>query len=162
MALFHERSEISKHAAPMAPRLALGATMVRHGSAKIRARDREKFAPFFESLGFRPGGRWVLATGLVELGAGVLSMLGIGTRVAALGVLVTQGVAISKVHAKKGFSIEHGGAEFNVALCAIALSLLLAGPGRYSLHGLVERRAKRRGRWWERPRLGARLLDFIG
>ncbi len=43
-------------------------------------------------------------------------------------------------HAPKGFSNLEGGYEFNLALAAAALGLLLAGPGPLSVHELVERR----------------------
>src|SRR5207253_557110 len=67
------------------------------------------------------------------------------TRPAALAVLVTQSVAVAKVHAKKGFSIMNGGFEFNLALMAIAAAMLVAGPGLFSVHEGIERLAEGRG-----------------
>jgi putative oxidoreductase len=124
-------------------RAALGATMLYHGAAKLRGEGAQQTAGMMEQLGFRPGRPWALATGLAEVFAGATAILGIGTRLGALAVLATQAVAIAKVHRGKGFSNLAGGYEFNLALMAVAASLLLAGPGRYSAHELVEHRLER-------------------
>lgn len=120
-------------------RAALGATMLYHGIDKLRAHGRT--TGMFESMGIRPAGFWARATAVAETFAGAAAVTGLLIRPAALAVLVTQAVAISKVHAPKGFSITKGGYEFNVALMAIATGLLLAGPGRYSGHHALSRTA---------------------
>lgn len=161
-----EQPDILKQAGLLPARLSLGTTMVVHGLGKLRKEGREQTAGFFEQLGIKPARPWVVATGLTELVAGVSSILGIATRLTALGVLVTQGVAIAKVHAPKGFDVTKGGFEFNVVLCSIALGLLLRGPGRLSLHSALERRAKRkelrRFRLLPRQRRESMLLDVLG
>lgn len=161
-----EQPDILKAAALLPPRLSLGSTMVVHGLAKLRKEGTEQHAGFFEQLGFKPGRPFVLATGVTEVLAGVSAILGFATRPAALAVLVTQAVAIAKVHGSKGFDITKGGYEFNVALCAIALGLLMRGPGQLSVHGALEGRVKRkelrRLRLLPRQRRGSRLLDLLG
>jgi putative oxidoreductase len=44
-------------------------------------------------------------------------------------------VAIVAVHLKNGFFVTNGGYEFNLALAGMALTLLIAGAGAYSLDG---------------------------
>ncbi|MFL5444649.1 MAG: DoxX family protein, partial [Myxococcales bacterium] len=78
------------------------------------------------------------ATGIAEVFAGAAAIFGLWTRPAALAVLVTQAVALAKVHSKNGFDITKGGYEFNVALMAIAAGLMVAGPGLFSLHEEIE------------------------
>ena len=90
-------------------------------------------------MGISPGRPWALATALAETFAGASALLGVLTRPAALAVLVTQSVAIAKVHRRNGFDVTKGGYEFNVALMAIAAGLLLAGPGRVSVHHAIDR-----------------------
>jgi putative oxidoreductase len=46
-------------------------------------------------------------------------------------------VAIKKVHAKNGIWVTAGGYEYNLTLIAVALSLATAGPGRFSVDGLL-------------------------
>lgn len=161
-----EQPKVLKAAAPLPVRLSLGSTMVAHGMSKLRKDGLEQMTGFFEQLGFKPGKPWVVATGVTELLAGVSAILGIGTRLTALGVLVTQAVAITKVHAPKGFDNTKGGYEFNLALCAMALGLLLRGPGRVSVHSAVERRVKRKElrhlRLRPRQRRQSMLLDALG
>ncbi len=142
-------------------RLALGSTMLYHGSSKLKPEAAREAGQMFESLGIRPGKPWAVATGLAEVLAGVCSILGIGTRVGAAAVLVTQGMAVAKVHAPKGFDSQKGGFEFNLALMAIAAGLLLAGPGLFSAHEAAERMVQRRRRLWLRPRKRQKVLRAI-
>jgi putative oxidoreductase len=135
-----------KDASLVPPRLALGAAMLYHGAAKLRGDGPAQTGAMFEGLGIKPGRFWATATGVAEAFAGVASILGIATRPAALAVLVTQGMAVAKVHAPKGYDIMAGGMEYNLALMAIAAGLLLTGPGRLSAHEAVEDAVRRRGR----------------
>ena len=127
----------------LAPRATLGATMLYHGVEKLRA--PEQSAAQFESLGIKPAGFWSRATAIAEAGAGVMMLAGWLVRPAALAVLVTQAAAIKKVHAPKGFATYRGGYEFNLALMATAMAMLVGGPGRYSLSSLLRRAAAPRG-----------------
>lgn len=138
--------------APLPARAALGTTMIYHGLDKIRGEGPKQTAQFFESVGLRPAKPLAIATGVAELGAGILALAGIGTRIAALAVLATQAGAIAKVHGKRGFAVSEGGFEYNVALMAMALGLLLGGPDRLSAKELVSRRS-RPPRWmfWAKP-----------
>ncbi len=129
------RSDLSA----LPPRLALGATMLYHGQAKLRGDGPAQTAQFFESLGIRPARPLALATGWTEVLSGVLTAFGIGSRLAALGILVTQSVAIAKVHKPHGFDNSKGGYEWNLALIAIALSMLVRGPGSVSTQRALRR-----------------------
>src|SRR3954465_843674 len=126
------------------PRAMLGATMLYHGVEKLRA--PEQTAAQFESLGIKPAGFWARATAIAEAGAGVLTLAGWLVRPAALAVLVTQAMAIRKVHGPKGFAAHRGGYEFNLGLMAGAAAVLRGGPARYSLSRLVA--AGREPRGW--------------
>jgi putative oxidoreductase len=158
---------VSKDLALLPPRAALAATMLHHGREKLQAQTRQQAGEAFEGLGIRPGHFWALATGVAEACAGAFALAGILTRAAAVAVLVTQGVAIAKVHRPKGFAITKGGYEFNLALIAMATELLVGGPGRYSLHGLATRLARPRRGFWARlftrqPARTLRLLQLLG
>lgn len=161
-----EQPGILKSAALVPPRLSLGSTMIFHGWSKLKKEGMEQTVPFFEQIGFKPGKPWVLALAITELAAGVSAILGVATRLSALAVLGTQAVAIRKVHASKGFDNTKGGFEFNLALMSDALALLLRGPGRFSVHSLLERGVKRRElrrlKLLRRQRTGSRLLDLLG
>lgn len=141
-------SKVAKDAAALPLRASLGATMLYHGLQKVRSEGVDQHAQMFEGMGLKPGRTLALATGWSELLAGASMILGVGTRLGALAVLVTQGVAIAKVHAGKGFSNPSGGFEFNVALMAMAAALLAAGPGAASAHTAVRRAIEGRPAGW--------------
>ncbi len=119
--------------------------MLYHGLSKLRGEGLQQAAQMMESLGLRPGRALAVATGLAESFAGAAAILGIATRPAALAVLVTQAVAIRKVHAPRGYDIMRGGMEYNLALVAMALQLLVETPGAVSAHRAASRIARRRG-----------------
>jgi len=154
-----------KDAAFLPMRAALGTTMVYHGLSKLKEEGREKGAQSFSELGIKPGKAWVIATGVAEVFAGASALLGFLTRPAALAVLITQAVAIAKVHARNGFDITKGGYEYNVALMAIAAGLLVAGPGMFSVHEelecLAEGHGAKRLLRKARPNLLLRLLKLV-
>jgi putative oxidoreductase len=136
------------------PRVALGSTLLYHGQHKLTPEGLAQTQQMFEKIGIRPGARWARLVGITELVAGALFLAGIGTRVAAVATLVTQAVAVAKVHAKNGFSVMKGGYEFNAALIAMSLAVLFGGPGRASTHQLVKRR-------WGRPLSRSILAELV-
>lgn len=98
---------------------------------------------FFKSQGLSPGKFWALISGLVEFGGGLMIAAGLLTSLAALAVAGDMVIAIASVTGKHGWFTEvKGGFEINLMLIALALVLILIGPGRYSLDqalGLVSR-----------------------
>lgn len=155
----------SKEAALLPVRLALGSAMVYHGTSKLRGKGPDQTGQMFEGLGLKPGKFWATATGAAETFAGVAAILGVATRPAAIAVLVTQAMAIAKVHGSKGYDMMQGGFEYNLALMAIAAGLLISGPGRVSTHEAIERLAEGRGakRLWRRaqPSAFARAVKLV-
>jgi putative oxidoreductase len=147
-----------KDAALVPIRATLGATMLYHGLPKLGGEGAEQAGQMFEQLGIKPGRTWAKLSGLAEVFGGATALIGFGTRIGALAVLATQLVAINKVHGSKGFSNVSGGYEFNLALMAIALGILVSGPGAVSLHEVVERRVQRRP-WLLAPRRRRRAFD---
>ena len=162
LTLVSNGARLRKEAAIAAPRAALGASMVFHGLGKLRGQAPQKTGEMFEQIGIEPGKPFAVATGIAETFAGCAAILGLWTRPAALAVLVTQAVAVWKVHASKGYDITKGGFEYNVALMAIAAAMLVAGPGLFSVHEGLERLAEGRGakRYVRRARPGG-LLRLI-
>ncbi len=129
---------------PLVIRLALGAIFVYHGAQKLfGVWGGPGLAGTAQSitgpLGFRPAYAWALALGLTEFAGGVLVLIGLYTRYAAVGLAVVMLVAIAKVHWGKPFSVAQGGAEFALMNLAAALSLLFTGGRTAS----VDRAARR-------------------
>jgi putative oxidoreductase len=87
-----------------------------------------------------------LAVAWGEFLGGLALALGLLTRVAALGLIIIQVGAVCLVTYPRGFRFERGGGyEYNLALLAMCLALLILGPGIWSLDAFVTRRRKKAG-----------------
>ncbi|MBI5045632.1 MAG: DoxX family protein [Candidatus Niyogibacteria bacterium] len=114
--------------APFILRLVLGLVFVAHGYPKL-FKNFSETAGFFGMLGLRPAKFWVLVVGVVEFFGGILLLLGLFTQAAAALIAIDMIVAMLLVSRKKGFV---GGYEFDLALLAMALSLLVLGSGTFA------------------------------
>jgi putative oxidoreductase len=122
-------------------RLALGAIFIVHGWPKINPNSPMKgltgFGGFLKSQGVPLPSLFALAVALLETVGAVLLILGIFTRIIALGLAIDMLVAIRLVKfgmQKAGFmDPQKGGWEFEFALMAAALALFFTGPGAIAL-----------------------------
>lgn len=78
-----------------------------------------------------------------ELGGGVALILGLLTRVAALGAAFNMAVAIGTVHWAHGLFAKDNGFEFPLLLMVSALFFTLRGAGAWSLDALWNRPGQR-------------------
>ncbi len=133
--------------APVALRLGLAVIFIAHGGQKLFGLWsgpglQTTIEAFERSLGM-PSYLTLIVVG-TEFFGGLTLLLGFLTRIAAAGLAADMTAAIIKVHFMNGFflnwSITPGkghGIEFNLALLAMTLSLLLSGPGRLALDRLL-------------------------
>lgn len=78
--------------------------------------------------------------GLAQLCGGLAMLTGMFIRTGAVSIMIVMLGAIFLVHLPHGFNVGHGGMEYALTQFLIALAVLLAGPGRYSLSSPVARR----------------------
>ncbi len=71
--------------------------------------------------------------GLAQFAGGVAILTGALLRVGAVCVIIVMLGAIFMVHLPHGYDISQGGMEFALTELLLAMGLLLAGPGQYSL-----------------------------
>jgi putative oxidoreductase len=118
-------------------RVVLGVIFAAHGAQKLFGAfggpGLKGTAGFHEQLGIKPPFAMAVLAGLAEFVGGILVAVGFLTPLAAVALIVTMAVAVFTVHIKNGFFSMNGGYEFNLALAAMALTLLLTGAGAYSL-----------------------------
>jgi putative oxidoreductase len=139
-------------------RLLLGWEFFESGLEKFRGANwfadiQDKFPYPFNLV--PPDISWQLAIGF-ELVGGIALVLGLGTRFFAVSLFVLTIVGIAAVHwpaewatlaeLAQGYAITdkgHGNFKLPVIFMAMLLPLILSGPGRLSLDGLVRRRVLR-------------------
>jgi putative oxidoreductase len=68
-----------------------------------------------------------------EFFGGLGLFFGFLTRFSAAALIVIMLGAIEMVHFKNGFFIQNGGFEYNIALVAMLLPILIVGPGKYAV-----------------------------
>lgn len=116
-------------------RLTLGAIFIVHGADKIFTPGAlHGFTHLVAHLGMPAWLGYVAA--FTEFLGGCLLVLGFLVPVAACGLAIDMAVAILKVHLHAGLTGQHG-FQFPLALLALALMLLAAGPGYLALDTVV-------------------------
>ncbi len=128
-------------------RVALGVIFFAHGAQKVLGWFggnglRATIAAFGKGLGIPPAAAVIAA--FIEFLGGLALVVGFLARPAALGLIVVMLVAVSKVHAQHGFFLNWNltpgkghGWEFNFALIAMALAIVIGGAGMLSVDRLI-------------------------
>jgi putative oxidoreductase len=90
----------------------------------------------------RPGGFFAVLGGVIEFGGAIALALGFASRLAGLALFGDMVMAMVTVTWVNGINSEKipAGYELNVALCVLALVVVLLGAGRFSVDALIERR----------------------
>lgn len=122
-------------------RVAVGLIMAVHGSMKLM--DIAGTAQGFGAMGI-PYPQYAVYLAIAgEFLGGLGLMLGLLTRVAALGTLSTMAVAIGFVHFGHGLFAKNGGWEYPLVLGLVSLFFVTHGAGRVSLDAWFTRRTRR-------------------
>jgi putative oxidoreductase len=139
MLLFNSPSRRQIDTALAVLRIVLGVTFILHGGQKLFVFGFSGVSGAFAQMGIPAPGVLGPFVALVEFFGGIAILLGLLTRLAALGVGATMVVAILTVHLKNGFFAPTG-VEFPLALLASAIALVITGAGAFSLDALIGKR----------------------
>jgi putative oxidoreductase len=124
-------------------RIAVGTIFLAHGSQKLFVYGVAGVAQGFGQMGLpMPYLSATLATA-AEFGGGLLLVLGLFTRFAAVPLAITMLVAGLTVH-RKAFLLP-AGVEYVLVLFAANVLFLLAGPGKLALDNLIWKRRRSDG-----------------
>jgi putative oxidoreductase len=136
----------SGHWAPLVLRVVAGIIFAAHGSQKLfgwfGGYGLDGTGQWMDSVGLAPGHLMALLAGSAEFFGGLLLILGLLVRPAALVLAVTMVVAIAKVHVSHGLFLTNNGYEYALALLAISVALVLSGAGRVSFDRVLSLRAR--------------------
>jgi putative oxidoreductase len=128
--------------APLVIRIALGIIFIAHGSQKLfgafGGHGMSGTVGMMQSLGVHPAVFFAWIVTLVEFLGGIGILIGLLTSIASLLIAIDMVVAIATVHGKNGFFLgQPPGYEYNIALIAMAVALILSGAGALSVDRLI-------------------------
>lgn len=116
-------------------RVTAASFMITHGYPKFLTLMEGGEIAFYDFIGIGMTASLALAV-LAEFICSILLILGLGTRLAALPLIITMLVAAFAVHADDPF----GKKEFALLYLLIFTTLLVFGPGKYSVDRLIEKK----------------------
>jgi putative oxidoreductase len=137
--LFRKTSDRQLNVALTIVRLVVGAIFIAHGGQKLFVYGLDGVAGGFAQMGVPFASFMGPFIGFVEFFGGIALILGLLTRLAALGIFSTMIGAIVLVHLPAGFFAPNG-IEFPLSLAGAALALVFTGAGTYSVDALIGRR----------------------
>jgi putative oxidoreductase len=122
-------------------RAGLGIILMAHGAQKIfgmfGGMGITANAAFFDKVGYAPGMLWGTLVGCTELVAGLLLVIGLFTRLAALSVVIFMIFAIHFTATHNGFFWTKGGMEYSLLILLCSLVFLVRGAGGYAVDGTM-------------------------
>ena len=113
-------------------RITIAALMLTHGLPKMEALVSGEPIQFASVFGLSPA----LSLGLTvfaEVFCSILIMVGFGTRLAAIPLIITMAVAVFMIHGADPF----GKKEMAILYLLVYVVLFIAGSGRYSLDSIL-------------------------
>ncbi len=128
----------------LALRIPVGIIFIAHGAQKLFGAfggyGLEGTGQWMESIGLAPGFLMALLAGSTEFFGGLLLLLGVLTRPAAIALAGTMVVAILSVHFENGLFMSNNGYEFALALLAASISLAFSGSGKVAIDNLISKK----------------------
>lgn len=118
-------------------RIGAGVIFAAHGAQKLfgwfGGYGLEGTAGWMASIGLEPGMLMAAMAGGAEFFGGLLLIVGLLVRPAALMLAITMLVAIVTVHLSNGLFMTNNGYEFGLALLAMSAALVVRGAGSLSV-----------------------------
>jgi putative oxidoreductase len=125
-------------------RAGAGVIFAAHGAQKLfgwfGGYGLEGTGGWMVSIGIEPGVLMAALAGGAEFFGGLLLIVGLLVRPAAIVLAITMIVAIAAVHLQNGLFMSNNGYEFGLALLVISVSLVFRGAGSISLDRLLQAR----------------------
>ncbi|HJU69514.1 MAG TPA: DoxX family protein [Gemmatimonadaceae bacterium] len=120
-------------------RIIVGVIFIAHGYMKFFVMGIPGTTGFFAQVGVPAASLMAPFVATLEVAGGIALVLGLLTRLAALGLAINMLVAIFLVRLEGGFFAPNG-AEFEILLCIACVALVIAGAGAFSADEAIARR----------------------
>ena len=143
--MFHKLLDTANDRTIAIIRMILGIVFFAHGAQKalglFGGPGFSRTIDFFQQMGI-PAGLTVLAIAAEFLG-GLGLLVGLLTRIAALGIIVNMVVAVLMIHSRVGFFMNWNGKqqgegyEFHLLAIALGLAILVKGAGGFSIDRIL-------------------------
>jgi len=118
-------------------RVAVGATFAAHGAQKLfgwfGGYGLEATAGWMSSIGLEPSLLLAVLAGSAEFFGGLLLIIGLLVRPAALTLAFTMVVAIATVHLQNGLFMSNNGYEYALTLLVVSIGFMIRGAGSVSV-----------------------------
>lgn len=125
-------------------RAVAGIVFAAHGAQKLfglfGGYGLEGTGQYMESIGLHPGFVMALIAGSIEFLGGLSLIIGLLSRVAAIGLTILSAVALFSVHISHGFFMSAGGFEYIMTLMVISIAVIIEGSGKWSLDYILNKK----------------------
>ena len=109
-----------------------------YGPAMMKIGNIDGIAQWFESMNYPLPTLNAYMAALTETSGFILLFLGLGTRLISLPLMFVMVIAITTVHLGSGFDAANNGFEIPLYYLLMLFSLLVTGPGKYSLDAIIK------------------------
>lgn len=128
-------------------RVGAGVIFAAHGAQKLfgwfGGYGLESTGAWMASIGIEPGVLMAALAGSAEFFGGLLLIVGLLVRPAAVALAITMIVAIVTVHLPNGLFMSNNGYEFGLALLVMSVGLVFRGAGSISVDRLLHLQAEK-------------------
>jgi putative oxidoreductase len=118
-------------------RFIVGIVFIMHGSQKLFTYGYQGVVGSMGQMGIPVPEVSAALIMTTEFVGGILLLLGLFTRIAAIPVSFAMLVAVAQVHFKNGFFMQGGGYEYALTLAFAAIALILTGGGALALDNVI-------------------------
>ena len=108
------------------------------GPALMKIGNIDGIASWFESLNYPLPTLNAYLAAFTETSGFILLFLGLGTRIISIPLMFVMLVAIFTVHLPNGFEAANNGFEIPLYYLLMLFSLLITGPGKFSLDAFIK------------------------
>lgn len=113
------------------------------GPAMMKWNNMSGIANWFDSMGYPFPTLNAYLAGTTEFAGVILMVIGIGTRIISMPMMFIMFIAIFTVHLHSGFEAGNNGFEIPLYYLIMLFTLMIYGPGKYSLEGLLRAASKK-------------------